>query len=64
MFSSKYTSLTSLKPTSGASKGHGFPLPLANKAKLAPSKTKNPSGAKASQEEAISDIQTTGSTPT
>src|SRR6187402_224008 len=63
MPSSKYTSLTSLNPTAGALNGQGFPFPLANSAKLAPSKTNQFVGAKASHEEAISAIQTVGSLP-
>jgi hypothetical protein len=63
MFSSKYTSLTSLNPTTGASDGQGFPFPLANNAKLAPSKTKKPIGANANHDDSISAIHTIGVVP-
>jgi hypothetical protein len=53
-----------LNPTTGEVDGHGFPFPLANNAKLAPSKTKKFAGANASQRDEISVIQTAGLVPT
>jgi hypothetical protein len=51
MSSSLYVSVTCENPTSGAWGGHGCPVPVANKAKLAPSNTNHPDGANANQDD-------------